>query len=85
MKPSRRGKNPTVGRSIHPLERPVVAFHVENEVYPKTKEPVVDLVVEDLSENEEDGQDEVPNPVDKDGELNLDEIFTLLDRMLSDR
>jgi len=71
------------------LERPVVAFcNIENEIYAKANKKVVDLTVEDLSEDEGD-QDKDMNPVDKDSEFNLDDDVDLgsplLNGMLSDR
>ena len=81
---------PQENQKNKPLERPVVAFcNIENEIYAKANKQVVDLTVEDLSEDSEGDQDKDANPVDKDSEFNLDDDVDLrsplLDGMLSDR
>ena len=72
------------------MQRPVVAFcKIEREIYAKATKEVIDLTVEDVSEDEEDDQSEAANLVDKDGEFNLDNDVDLksplLSGMLSDR
>ena len=57
---------PQENQKNKPLEQPVIAFcNIENEIYAKANKQVVDLTVEDLSEDEGD-QDKDANPVDKD-------------------
>jgi len=80
---------PQENQKSKPLEQPAVAFcNIENEIYAKVNKQVVDLTVEDLSEDEGD-QDKDANPADKDSEFNLDNNIDLgsplLDGMLSDR
>jgi len=80
---------PQENQKSKPLEQPAVAFcNIKNEIYAKVNKQVVDLTVEDLSEDEGD-QDKDANPAGKDSEFNLDNNIDLgsplLDGMLSDR